>query len=137
MAMNNYTTMAMNNYTDDGIVYSYTLKSDDSRYVQWSKTFDISLLYQDLFDLVPYASVIFGGLVLIHSAIINKRKMTFVRFVSDLSALCLSLSFSLSFSLSLSLSLSVSLYLSRPLSDLSALCCLFFAVFLSHIGIST
>lgn len=76
------------NYTvDGGIRYSYTLKSDNSRYVLWSSVYDFSLL-TDKSYWTAYASIMFGGLVLIHSSIINKRNMNFVRFVSDLSALC-------------------------------------------------
>jgi hypothetical protein len=70
------------NYT---IQYSYTLESDNARYVLFSRVYDFSLLTYVSY-WVAYASIIFGVLVLIHSHVINKRNMNFVRYVSDLSA---------------------------------------------------
>jgi hypothetical protein len=78
----------MSNNTDEsGILYSYTLKSDNSRYVIWSLETDFSLLSFESY-WIAYAAIIFGGLVLIHSYIINMgRKMNAVRLLSDLAAL--------------------------------------------------
>jgi hypothetical protein len=70
------------NYT---IKYSYTLESDNARYVLFGRVYDFSLLTYVSY-WVAYASVIFGVLVLIHSHAINKRNMNFVRYASDLSA---------------------------------------------------
>lgn len=86
--LNTTQVQGMSNYTDDGgIVYSYTLESDNSRYVLWSLVLNFSELTYVSF-WVAYASIIFGGLVLLHSYIINKRNMNFVRFVADMSAFC-------------------------------------------------
>jgi hypothetical protein len=76
----------MDNYSNsDGIIYSYNLKSDSSSYVMFSLVLDFSLLTYASY-WVAYASIVFGSLVLVHSTIINKRNMNFVRFVSDISA---------------------------------------------------
>mmetsp|Transcript_15745 Transcript_15745/g.15100 ORF Transcript_15745/g.15100 Transcript_15745/m.15100 type:complete len:384 (-) Transcript_15745:108-1259(-) len=74
-----------NNSSRDAIKYSYTLESDNSIYVMNSLVFDFSLFTYASY-WVAYASIVFGSLVLVHSSIINKRNLNFVRFVSDISA---------------------------------------------------
>lgn len=76
----------MGNYTDDeGIIYSYTLESDNLRYIRWQSVTDFSS-FQDVSYWTAYTSIIFGVLVLIHSSIINKKRLNSVRLASDLSA---------------------------------------------------
>jgi hypothetical protein len=76
----------MNNYSNNNdIKYSYSLKSDNSRYVMFSLVSDFSLLTYASY-WVAYASIVFGSSVVIHSSIINKRNTNFVRFVTDISA---------------------------------------------------
>lgn len=67
------------------VLYSYTLKSDDLRYILWSLVIDFNFLS----SISSYIAIIFGGLVLIHSYIINMgKKINAVRLISDLAALC-------------------------------------------------
>jgi hypothetical protein len=100
MMMSNNTTM--NNQTDDYrnrdidehddyyIRYAYNLPSDNSRFVSWNShhdfTRDITATGGSLMRVWAYISIAFGVLVLIHSFIINRRRMHFVRIASDVSA---------------------------------------------------
>lgn len=109
--MSNYTisnhTIGTSNYTisnntDDGmnfwsdgyyhINYSYSLPSDNFRFVRWSYFYDFNLDTDvsgfSTMKISGYVSIAFGVLILIQSFMMNKGRINFVRFASDMSAAC-------------------------------------------------
>jgi hypothetical protein len=86
------------NVTDDyhSPFSAYSLPSDTSRFISYSFQFDSSSL-NPLYRIPAFVSIGFGFFILIHSAILHKREMHFVRFCTDFAAFNMCLAATLTF----------------------------------------
>lgn len=70
----------------------FVIPSDNSRFVRWSFVYDFRLDTNSSgfssMKVTAYISIVFGVLVIFQSFMMNKRRMNFVRFASDMSAAC-------------------------------------------------